>query len=232
MPIKYNTYIGNFEVKYDKMHDKWCNNCSNKGRIPPGWHDEKALIFTQAAKQRWMYWARTVKFNWPFTLYMELLFEKFTWCPLYDQKVVEVCHPYITDILHRLPTVLRSLAKRCINHVISSCKMIFKDNLLNNKINYHVLSCEISPDFSPIGLQPCTLFGLRTLHLYASHKKGKKVNEHPPIKSIEHFYCNQYWQGHSHGMEVAKYVAINTNKACRIGCALHVMCLSNTKQNN
>ena len=22
MPIKYNTYIGNFEVKYDKMHDK------------------------------------------------------------------------------------------------------------------------------------------------------------------------------------------------------------------
>lgn len=50
---------------------------------------------------------------------------------------------------------------------------------------------------------------------------------HKPVKSIKHFYCDKNRKSHGHGMKIVKNVTLNTNKACRIRCTLHVVCLKN-----
>lgn len=50
-----------------------------------------------------------------------------------------------------------------------------------------------------------------------------------PVKSIKHFYCDKYWQSHSHWMKVTKHLTLNTNKVWWICRALHVVCLNKNK---
>ena len=50
-----------------------------------------------------------------------------------------------------------------------------------------------------------------------------------PVKSIKHFYCDKYWQSHSHWMKVTKHLTLSTNKVWWICRALHVVCLNKNK---